>query len=148
MIHLGAALIVGAKHRQESFIDQLSASVSLQNITKLDAKTPLNFLNKTLEYSKQDHSISLHLPSSSYMKLFKMYGLTKAQAASATEDQLGQKGPRVYKTLAPARQKLYTTAVGQLFWATPLDQISALLSTNSATACQHQLTRRKSSSNK
>ena len=121
MIHLGTVLIVGDKHRQESFIDQLSASISLKDITKLDAKTPLSVLNKTLEYSKQDHSISLYLPSSSYMKLFKMYGLEKAQATSTLGNQLGQEGPRVaHKTLAPTRQKLYRIAIGQLLWATPV----------------------------
>ena len=74
MIHHGAVLIGGEQHRQESFIAQLSVSISLSNITKLDAKTPLTFLNKTLEHSKQDHSISLHLSSSFYMKLFSRYG--------------------------------------------------------------------------
>ena len=50
MHHLDTLLIVGDKHQQESFISQLSAHVSLNNTTKLDAKTPLSFLNKTLEY--------------------------------------------------------------------------------------------------
>ena len=77
-------------------------------------------MNKTLEYNNQDHSISLHLPPSFYTQLFKMYGLEKAKATSTTGDELGQEGPRVYKTLAPARQKLYKTAVGQLLWATPV----------------------------
>ena len=118
MHHLDALLIVGDKHQQESFISQLSASISLTDTTKLDAKTPLSFLNKTLAYNHQEHSISLHLPASYYMKLFKMYGLEKAKATSTTGDQLG---PRVSnKTLAPARRKLYRTAVGQLLWATPV----------------------------
>ena len=40
------------------------------------------------------------------MKLFTMYGLEKAQAASTTGDQLGPEGPRVLaKPLVPARQK-------------------------------------------
>ena len=69
------------------------------------------------------------------MKLFTMYGLEKAQAASTTGDQLGQEGPRVStKPLAPARQKLYRTAVGQLLWLHQSDQTSALLFTNSAEA--------------
>ena len=118
MIHHGAVLIGGEKHRQESFIDQLSASVSLSNITKLDAKTPLTFLNKTLEYSKQDHNINLHLPSSFYMKLFKRYGFRTATTTSTTGKRLSQKGPRSSKTLAPVRQERYRTAIGQLLWAT------------------------------
>ena len=123
MHHLDTLLIVGDKHQQESFISQLSAHVSLNNITKLDVKTPLSLLNKTLEYSQQDHSISLYLPSSSYMKLFKMYDMETAKATSTLGDQLGQsKGPKAFssKPLASARHKLYRTTVGQLLWATPV----------------------------
>ena len=90
MHHLDALLIVGDKHQQERFISQLSAHVSLNNTTKLDAKTPLSFLNKTLEHSKQDHNISLYLPPSSCMKPFKVYGMETARATSTLGDQLGQ----------------------------------------------------------
>ena len=86
MFHLDALLIVGDKLQQESFINQLSASISLTDITKLDAKTSLSFLNKTLEYSNQDHSISLYLPSSFYMKLLKMYDMETAKATSTLGD--------------------------------------------------------------
>ena len=97
--------------------------MSLNNTTKLDAKTPLTFLSKTLEYNQQEHSISLHLPSSYYMKLLKMYGMEEAKATSTLAHQLCQsEGPRNKgnKTLALSRQKLYRTAVGQLLWATPV----------------------------
>ena len=124
MHHLDALLIVGDKSQQASFINKLSAHISLQNTTKLDVKTPLTFLNKTLEYNQQEHSMSLHLPAPHYMKLFKMYGMQKAkQQTSTTGDQLCQvEGQRKYsnKTLASARHKLYRTAVGQLLWATPV----------------------------
>ena len=70
MHHSDTLLIVGDTFQQESFISQLSSHVSLNNTTKLDAKTPLSFSNKTLEDSRQDHSISLHLPASFYMNLF------------------------------------------------------------------------------
>ena len=123
MHHHDALLIVGDKHQQESFINQLSASISLTDTTKLDVKTPLSFLNKTLEHNKQDHSISLHLPASSYMKLLKMCGMERAKATSTLEEQLCQSnGQRKHsnKTLASARQKLYRTTVGQLIWATPV----------------------------
>ena len=52
MYHLGKLLVIGEKSQQESFINQLSASISLQDVTKLDAKTPLSFLSKTMEYNK------------------------------------------------------------------------------------------------
>ena len=121
MIHLDALLIVGDKLQQESFINQLSAYISLKDTTQLDAKTPLTFLGKTLEHNKKEHSISLHLPTFYYMKLLKMYGMEEAKATSTLEDQLGQsEGLRKYrnKTLASARHKPYRTAVGQLLWAT------------------------------
>ena len=70
MHHFGTLLMVGDKSQQESFISKLSASISLKDTTKLDAKTPLTFLSKTLEHNQQEHSISLHLPSTYYMKLF------------------------------------------------------------------------------
>ena len=123
MNHLDALLVVGAKHQQESFINQLSAHVSLKHTTKLDVKTPLTFLGKTLEYNPRGRSISLHLPASCYMKLLKMYSMEQAKATSTLGDQLCQsEGPRKNsnKTLASARQKLYRTAVGQLLWATPV----------------------------
>ena len=69
ILHLDTLLIGGDLHQQESFISQLSASISLQDTTKLDANTSLGFLNMTLEYSKTDHSISLH-PSTSYYRSF------------------------------------------------------------------------------
>ena len=75
MHHQDSLLIVGDKHQQESFLSQLSASITLTDNTKLDEKTPLTFLNKTLEYNHQEHSISLHLPVPYYMKFFKMYGI-------------------------------------------------------------------------
>ena len=69
MHYHGELLIVGDKLKQESFLNQLSASISLQDTTKLDVKTPLSFLNKTLEWNQQEHSISVHRPTSYYMKL-------------------------------------------------------------------------------
>ena len=121
MIHLDALLTVGDKFQQESFINQLSASLSLQDITKLDAKTPLSFMNKTLEYNQQDHSISLSLPSAYYMQLCKMYDMEKAKATSTIAEQpCPSKGQGSSKPLALARHKLYRTTVGQLLWATPV----------------------------
>ena len=82
MHHLDTLLIVGDKYQQESFISQLSAYVTLTNTTKLDAKTPSSFMNKTLKYNQQDRSISLSLPSAYYMQLFKMYDMETLAATS------------------------------------------------------------------
>ena len=119
MIHLGTVLTVGDKHRQESFIDQLSASISLKN----------KILNKTLEYSKQDHSISLHLSSSIYMKLFKMYGLEQ-QLPQAQQEISLVKRVQGFRT-RPWSQQDKSFSEQQLVsfsWLRQSDQTSALLS--------------------
>ena len=67
MHHLGTLLIVGDKFQQESFVSQLSVSVSLHDITQLAVKTPLRFLNKTLEWKISKNIVSAciyqHLPT-------------------------------------------------------------------------------------
>ena len=62
MTYVDDLLIVGEQHEQESFITKLSAHFPLKHRTKLDAKTPLTFLGKTLEHKASEHSINLHLP--------------------------------------------------------------------------------------
>ena len=123
MTYVDDLLIVGEQQEQESFITKLSAYFLLKHKTKLDAKTPLIFLGKTLEHKASEHSINLHLPSSYYMKLFKMYGMENAKTTSTTGDKLGQSDdPRdpLNHPLDQARHKLYRTAVGKLLWASPV----------------------------
>ena len=123
MTYVGDLLIVGEQQEQESFISKLSAHFPLKHKTKLDAKTPLTFLGKTLEHKASEHSINLHLPASYYMKLFKMYGMENAKTTSTTADKLGQSDePRdpLNHPLDQARHKLYRTAIGKLLWATPV----------------------------
>ena len=90
MTYVDDLLIVGEQQEQESFITKLAAHNPLKHKTKLDAKTPLTFLGKTLEHKASEHSINLHLPASYYMKLFKMYGMENAKTTSTTGDKLGQ----------------------------------------------------------
>ena len=123
MTYVDDLLIVGEQQEQASFITKLSAHFPLKHQTKLDAQTPLTFLGKTLEYKASEHSINLHLPSSYYMKLFKMYGMENAKTTSTTGDILGQSDdPRdpLNHPLDSARHKLHRTAVGKLLWATPV----------------------------
>ena len=123
MTYVDDLLIVGEKQEQESFIAKLSAHFPLKHQTKLDAKTPLTFLGKLVEYSAQEHSINLHLPTTYYLKLFKMYGMEHAKPSATTGDKLGlseDPGDPVNQPLDPARHKLYRTAVGKLLWATPV----------------------------
>ena len=97
--------------------------MSLKHQTKLDAKTPLTFLGKLVEYNQQEHSISLHLPTAYYLKLFKLYGMEQAKPSSTTGDKLGlsdDPADPINQPLDPARHKLYRTAVGKLLWATPV----------------------------
>ena len=123
MTYVDDLLIVGEKQEQESFLAKLSAQFPLKHQTKLDAKTPLTFLGKLVEYNAQEHSISLHLPTAYYLKLFKLYGMEHAKPSSTTGDKLGlseDPGDPINQPLDPARHKLYRTAVGKLLWATPV----------------------------
>ena len=123
MTYVDDLLIVGEKLAQESFLAKLSAQFPLKHQTKLDAKTPLTFLGKLVEYNQQEHSISLHLPTAYYQKLFKLYGMEQAKPASTTGDKLGlsdDPADPLNQPLDPARHKLYRTAVGKLLWATPV----------------------------
>ena len=114
MTYVDDLLIVGEKQEQESFLAKLSAHFPLKHQTKLDAKTPLTFLGKLVEYNAQEHSISLHLPTAYYLKLFKMYGMEHAKPATTTGDKLGQSddpGDPVSQPLDPARHILWATPV-------------------------------------
>ena len=123
MTYVDDLLIVGEKQEQESFLAKLSAQFPLKHQTKLDAQTPLTFLGKLVEYNAQEHSISLHLPTAYYLKLFKLYGREQAKPSSTTGDKLGlsdDPADPLNQPLDPARHKLYRTAVGKLLWATPV----------------------------
>ena len=123
MTYVDDLLIVGEKLAQESFLAKLSAMFPLKHQTKLDAQTPLTFLGKLVEYNQQEHSISLHLPTAYYQKLFKLYGMEQAKPSSTTGDKLGlsdDPADPLNQLLDPARHKLYRTAVGKLLWATPV----------------------------
>ena len=123
MTYVDDLLIVGEKLEQESFLAKLSAQFPLKHQTKLDAKTPLTFLGKLVEYNQQEHSINLHLPTAYYQKLFKLYGMEQAKPSSTTGDKLGlsdDPADPLNQPLDPARHKLYRTAVGKLLWATPV----------------------------
>ena len=123
MTYVDDLLIVGEKQEQESFLAKLSAQFPLKHQTKLDAQTPLTFLGKLVEHNAQEHSISLHLPTAYYLKLFKLYGMEQAKPSSTTGDKLGlsdDPADPINQPLDPARHKLYRTAVGKLLWATPV----------------------------
>ena len=123
MTYVDDLLIVGEKQEQESFLAKLSAQFPLKPQTKLDAQTPLTFLGKLVEHNAQEHSISLHLPTAYYLKLFKLYGMEQAKPSSTTGDKLGlsdDPADPLNQPLDPARHKLYRTAVGKLLWATPV----------------------------
>ena len=89
MTYVDDLLIVGEKQEQESFLAKLSAQFPLKHQTKLDAKTPLTFLGKLVEHNAQEHSISLHLPTAYYLKLFKLYGMEQAKPSFTTGDKPG-----------------------------------------------------------
>ena len=87
MIHKSNILIGGTDLQQEGFFCELSALVSLDQITKLDQDTPVSFCNKTLEYNASSNSISLSLPTTFYMELLQRHDLEDAKPRSSLEEQ-------------------------------------------------------------
>ena len=75
LVHKSSILIGGTELQQECFFCELSALISLEQITKLDQDTPVSFCNKTLEYNASSNSISLSLPTSFYMELLQRHDL-------------------------------------------------------------------------
>ena len=67
MTYVDDLLIVGEKQEQESFLAKLSAQFPLKHQTKLDAKTPLTFLGKIVEY-KASTCIFQQLTTSSFSR--------------------------------------------------------------------------------
>ena len=110
-------LIGGEKLQQECFLHKLSACFPLQDPQQLDEQTPLSFLSRSLEYSRADKSISLHLPAAFYSELLRRYSLEDAPATSSPEVELGTEAPRWTNIILDAEKtKLYRQTVGDLQW--------------------------------
>ena len=115
MLHEHVMLIGGEKQQQECFLTKLSACMPLEDTRQLDEKTPLNFLGRSLEYSRAERSISLHLPSAFYLQLLRRYSLEDATARDSPRDELEQEAPRWTNIILDAeRTKLYRQTVGDL----------------------------------
>ena len=127
MIHKSSILIGGTDLQQESLFCQLSALISLDQITKLDQDTQVSFCNRTLEYNESSNSISLTLPTTFYMGLLQRHELEDAESTTTLEEEeLSQGASKQDNTaLDAARQELYKRTVGDLVWA--------------ATACRQDL---------
>ena len=119
MIHKSSILIGGTDLQQECFFCQLSALISLDQITKLDQDTQVSFCNRTLEYNASSNSISLSLPTSFYMELLQRHELEDAEATTTLEEEeLSQDASKQDNTALDAdRQELYKRTVGDLVWA-------------------------------
>ena len=87
MIHKSSILIGGADLQQECLFCQLSALISLDQITKLDQDTQVSFCNRTLEYNESSNTISLSLPTSFYMELLQRHELEDAEATTTLEEE-------------------------------------------------------------
>ena len=119
MIHKSSILIGGTDLQQECLFCQLSALISLDQITKLDQDTQVSFCNRTLEYNESSNSISLSLPTSFYMELLQRHELEDAEATpTLEEEELRQDASKQDNTALDAdRQELYKRTVGDLVWA-------------------------------
>ena len=63
LVHKSTILIGGTDLQQECLFYELSALISLDQLTKLDQDTPVSFCDRTLEYNASSNSISLALPT-------------------------------------------------------------------------------------
>ena len=120
MLHKSSILIGGTELQQEGFFCELSALVSLDQITKLDQDTPVSFCNKTLEYNDSSNSISLSLPTTFYMELLQRHDLQDVEPTSSLAEQelSHQAASEQNIALDAGRQELYKKTVGDLVWAT------------------------------
>ena len=119
LVHKSSIVIGGAELQQESFLCELSALVSLEQITKLDQDTQVSFCTRTLEYNASSNSISLSLPATFYMELLQRHELEDAESTTTLEEEkLSQDASKQDNTALDAdRQELYKRTVGDLVWA-------------------------------
>ena len=119
MIHKSSFLIGSTELQQECLFCELSALVSLEQITKLDQDTPVSFCNKTLEHNESSNSISLSLPTTFYMELLQRHDLEDVEPTSSLEEQelSHQDASEQHIALDTGRQELYKQTVGDLVLA-------------------------------
>ena len=118
MLHTQSILIGGTDLQQELLFCELSALISLDQITKLDPATQVSFCNRALEYQEASHSISLSLPTSFYMELLQRHDLADAETIGSLEkEEPCQDAAEQNFALDAGRQELYRHTVGELVWA-------------------------------
>ena len=83
MIHKTSILIGGTELQQECLFCELSALISLDQLTKLDQDTQVSFCNRTLEYNASSNSISLALPTTFYMELLQRHELEDVESTTS-----------------------------------------------------------------
>ena len=83
LVHKSNILIGGTDLQQECLFYELSALISLDQLTKLDPDTPVSFCNRTLEYNASSNSISLALPTTFYMELLQRHDLEDVEPTSS-----------------------------------------------------------------
>ena len=120
LVHKNNILIGGTDLQQECLFYELSALISLDQLTKLDQDTPVSFCNKTLEYNASSNSISLALPTTFYMELLQRHDLEDVEPTSSLggEKLSHQEASEQNIALDAGRQELYRKTVGDLVWAT------------------------------
>ena len=119
LVHKSNILIGGTDLQQECLFCELSALISLDQLTKLDQDTQVSFCNRILEYKASSNSISLSLTTSFYMELLQRHELEDAEATTTLEEEkLSQDASKQDNTALDAdRQELYQRTVGDLVWA-------------------------------
>ena len=119
LVHKHNILIGGTDLQQECLFNELSALISLDQLTKLDPDTQVSFCNRTLEYKASSNSISLSLPATFYMELLQRHELEDTESTTSLEEEkLSQDASKQDNTALDAdRQELYKQTLGDLVWA-------------------------------
>ena len=87
LVHKSNILIGGTDLQQECLFYELSALISLDQLTKRDQDTQVSFCNRTLEYKASSNSISLSLPATFYMELLQRHELEDAESTTSLEEE-------------------------------------------------------------
>ena len=111
----GTSLLIGGQdQKQECFLNELSAAMTLDKTTKLEDGTPLTFLDRTVELDQAEKSISLQIPLASLQKLLEQHGIEDAQSTCSLEELYSEASSLPSHSLDAEKTKLHKKTVGIL----------------------------------
>ena len=118
LVHDNNLLIGGTEEQQECLLCELSASMCLDELEKLEEGAQVLFHNRTLEYKASSNTIQVALPQSFYMQLLERHELEEAECTTTlAKEELWNNASEQTLALDDVRTKLYKQTVGELEWA-------------------------------